>query len=153
MHELLFRTQWALEDDDLAGYAARLGLDLDRFRDDLTRHAHAPRIRADLESGQRSGVRGTPTFFVNGTLYVDLDDSVDTLLSVIDRQRRRQRRRRPAPRGGQSRPRRARRMTVEDQQLLERINGLVAEEHRLLDAHGSGQPMSEEERAGWSSSR
>ena len=77
MHELLFRTQWALEDDDLAGYAAQLGLDLDRFRDDLTRHAHAPRIRADLESGQRSGVRGTPTFFVNGTLHVDLDDSVD----------------------------------------------------------------------------
>ena len=85
MYELLFRTQWALEDDDLAGYAAQLGLDLDRFRDDLTRHAHAPRIRADLESGQRSGVRGTPTFFVNGALQVDLEDSVDTLLGVIDR--------------------------------------------------------------------
>jgi hypothetical protein len=37
-------------------------------------------------------------------------------------------------------------MTVEDQQLLDRINGLVAEEHRLLSAHGSGQPMSEAER-------
>jgi protein-disulfide isomerase len=85
MYELLFRTQWALEDGDLARYAAQLGLDLDRFRDDLTRHAHAPRIRADLESGQRSGVRGTPTFFVNGTLYVDLDDSVDELLGAIDR--------------------------------------------------------------------
>ena len=35
---------------------------------------------------------------------------------------------------------------MEDQQLLDRINGLVAEEHRLLDAHGSGQPMSEAER-------
>ena len=37
-------------------------------------------------------------------------------------------------------------MTVEDQRLLERINILVAEEHRLLGAHGSGQPMSEDER-------
>ena len=85
MYERLFRTQWALEDGDLAGYAARLGLDLDRFRDDLTRHAHAPRVRADLESGRRSGVRGTPTFFMNGTLHADLDDSVDGLLDVIDR--------------------------------------------------------------------
>jgi protein-disulfide isomerase len=85
MYELLFRTQWALEEDDVVGYATLLGLNLDRFRDDLARHAHAPRIRTDLESGQRSGVRGTPTFFVNGTRYEDLEDSLDALLGVIDR--------------------------------------------------------------------
>jgi protein-disulfide isomerase len=84
MYELLFRTPWALEDADLARYAAQLGLDQARFHDDLARHVHAPRIPADLDSGRRSGVRSTPTFFVNGTRYDDLDDSVDSLLDAID---------------------------------------------------------------------
>ena len=84
MYELLFRTPWALADDDLVGYAAQVGLDLDRFRADLTGHTHAARIRADVESGQRSGVSGTPTFLLNNALYEDLDDSIEKMLAAID---------------------------------------------------------------------
>ncbi len=65
MHDLLLDHQGALRLDDLEGYAERLDLDLDRFRDELNRHAHAPRIEEDVDSADGSGVTGTPTFFVN----------------------------------------------------------------------------------------
>jgi protein-disulfide isomerase len=96
MYELLFRTPWALENDDLAGYAGQLGLDLTHFRGDLARHVHAPRIRADVEGGRRSGVRGTPTFFLNGTLYEDLDDDVNVMLSTVDQEAARSMRAEPS---------------------------------------------------------
>ncbi len=65
MHDLLLDHQGALRLDDLDGYAERLGLDLGRFRDDLRRHAHTPRVEEDVDSADSSGVTGTPTFFVN----------------------------------------------------------------------------------------
>ena len=66
MHELLFAHQNRLTPRDLIGYASALGLDLRRFAVELESHAHAPRVREDFLSGVRSGVNGTPTFFVNG---------------------------------------------------------------------------------------
>src|SRR5579863_1257138 len=62
MHELLFHRQKALEDGDLRGYAAQLGLDLAAFDRDRTGTAVADRIRRDVASGVASGqVLGTPT--------------------------------------------------------------------------------------------
>lgn len=69
MHDLLFRHQDALEPADLVGYAALAGLDLERFIDDLRSGRHRTKIRADLRSGELSGVHGTPTFFINGRRY------------------------------------------------------------------------------------
>jgi protein-disulfide isomerase len=66
MHDVLYERQNALEDEDLVAYAAELALDLDRFQVELTRGAYSERIREDLMSGVRSGVSGTPTFFING---------------------------------------------------------------------------------------
>jgi len=66
MHDLLFAHQDALTLDDLLGYAGVLGLDVDRFRDDLHARAHALRVERDLDSADQSGVTGTPTFFANG---------------------------------------------------------------------------------------
>jgi protein-disulfide isomerase len=66
MHDLLFQNQDALELEDLHDFADALGLDLDRFEDDLTTHRYAERVREDFHSGIRNGVNGTPTFFVNG---------------------------------------------------------------------------------------
>jgi protein-disulfide isomerase len=66
MHHLLFENQDRLGLRDLIGYAGALGLDLERFVTDLRGHAHADRLREDFLSGVRSGVNGTPTFFVNG---------------------------------------------------------------------------------------
>ena len=65
MHDLLLDHQDELRPRDLHAYAEQLGLDLERFRDDLRRHAHAPRVEEDVDSADISGVTGTPTFFVN----------------------------------------------------------------------------------------
>ena len=69
MHDMLFEHQDALEDARLLAYAKLLGLDLERFAGDLDSDEIAERVRADFLSGARSGVNGTPTFFVNGERY------------------------------------------------------------------------------------
>ncbi len=65
LHDLLLDHQGELKLRDLLAYAERLELDLDRFQDELHRHAHAPRIEEDVDSADSSGVAGTPTFFIN----------------------------------------------------------------------------------------
>jgi protein-disulfide isomerase len=82
MHDLLYENQQKLQDDDLRGYAAQLGLDLDRFDSDLTRHVHATRVREDFMSGVRSGVNGTPTFYVNGVRHDGAYDT-ESLLAAL----------------------------------------------------------------------
>lgn len=69
MHDMLFEHQDALEDDALAGYASELGLEPERVLQELATGAHTERVRRDFHSGVRSGVNGTPTFFVNGERY------------------------------------------------------------------------------------
>ncbi len=69
MHDRIFEHQRALSDRHLIDYAASLRLDVDRFQSELASHAHAPRVRADFSSGVRSGVNGTPTFFINGVRH------------------------------------------------------------------------------------
>jgi protein-disulfide isomerase len=70
MHELLFSRQKALEDADLLAYAAELGLDMERFREDVAGDAVRARILRDVESGIASGeVRGTPTLFIDGEVH------------------------------------------------------------------------------------
>ena len=69
MHDLLFENQDRLSPQDVLVYARMLGLDLDRFMSDLRDHVHAPKVREDFRSGVRSGVNGTPTFFINGERY------------------------------------------------------------------------------------
>jgi Na+/H+ antiporter NhaA len=66
MHDLLLDHQDDLRPLDLAAYAEQLGLDVERFRDDLRRQRWAPRIEEDVDSADMSGVTGTPTFFING---------------------------------------------------------------------------------------
>ena len=69
MYELLYESQEALEDEDLAQYAATLGLDADRLMKEVLAGAHIERIREDVQSGEQNQVNGTPTFFVNGVIY------------------------------------------------------------------------------------
>ncbi len=69
MHDHLFEHQRRLSDRHLIEYASRLRLDVERFDRELTQHVHAPRVRADFSSGVRSGVNGTPTFFINGVRH------------------------------------------------------------------------------------
>ncbi len=83
MHDHLFAHQKALDDEHLRGYAAELGLDGERFEREMAGHTHAARVREDVEGGLRSGVGGTPTFFVNGRRHDDSYD-FDTLLAAIE---------------------------------------------------------------------
>ena len=85
MYDMLYENQQALDDTDLLQYAAALGLDLDRFNRDMAEHRYAARIREDFMSGVRSGVNGTPTFFINGTRYngaYDLESLAEALIEA-----------------------------------------------------------------------
>jgi len=82
MHDLLLDHQKALRLPDLQRYAGEIGLDLDRFADDLRRHEGAPRIAEDVDSADLSGVSGTPTFFVNGKRHYGAYD-IDTLSKAV----------------------------------------------------------------------
>jgi Na+/H+ antiporter NhaA len=66
MHDLLLQHQDALRPSDLGDYAEQLGLDRERFVDDLRAHTGEARIAEDVDSADLSGVSGTPSFFVNG---------------------------------------------------------------------------------------
>ncbi len=84
MHDLLYERQSRLGDPDLRSYAEELGLDVGRFDAELAGHVHAPRVREDFMSGVRSGVNGTPTFYIDGVRHDDSYD-VDTLLAALER--------------------------------------------------------------------
>jgi protein-disulfide isomerase len=69
MHHSLFTHQNALEKSHLVEYASQMGLDLGQFAHSLSTRAFQGRIREDFMSGVRSGVNGTPTFFINGVRH------------------------------------------------------------------------------------
>jgi protein-disulfide isomerase len=81
MHEMLFRRQQALEEDDLRRFAIEVGLDVARFDSDRSGEAVLERVRRDVRSGIASGeVRGTPTLFIDGVVH---RAGVATLLGVL----------------------------------------------------------------------
>jgi protein-disulfide isomerase len=84
MHDLLYENQQRLRDEDLRSYAEKLGLDVERFVRELAEHVHADRVHEDFMSGVRSGVNGTPTFYINGARHDDSYDA-ETLLAALER--------------------------------------------------------------------
>ena len=87
MHDTLLEHQRALDERSLTRYAKAIGLDGERFERELAEHAHEGRVREDFRSGVRSGVNGTPTFFINGVRYDDAWDFellLEALRSQID---------------------------------------------------------------------
>ncbi|HEY0304952.1 MAG TPA: thioredoxin domain-containing protein [Longimicrobiales bacterium] len=69
MHAALFENQSHLEDEDLVEYARAIGIDSARVQRELAGDTYAERVNEDFLSGVRSGVNGTPTFFINGARY------------------------------------------------------------------------------------
>src|SRR6266496_4769844 len=86
MHDRLFERQFALEDENLVEYAAELGLDADRLAGELAAGTHRDRVRDDFMGGVKSGVNGTPTFFINGVRH-DGGYDVETLLGALEASR------------------------------------------------------------------
>ncbi len=83
MHDLLFEQQTFLEPDIILSWAKRIGLNLEKFEDDIKQGVIEERIKEDRQSGIRSGVNGTPTFFINGTRYDGTPD-YDSLLAALE---------------------------------------------------------------------
>jgi len=83
MHDHLYEHQQRLRVDDLRSYAQAIELDLDLFDKELAEHVHADRVHEDFLSGVRSGVNGTPTFFINGMRHDDPYD-LETLLVALE---------------------------------------------------------------------
>jgi protein-disulfide isomerase len=69
MHDIVFENQKVLDDDYILLYAIRIGLNLDRFKNDMEQKLLREKVEKDFESGIRSGVNRTPTFFINGYKY------------------------------------------------------------------------------------
>ena len=86
MHDTLFENQNALDDASLLRYALVLGLDRDRFIRDMRSDQTAQKVREDFMTGIRSGVNGTPTFFLNGQRH-DQWYEYDALRSAIQSSR------------------------------------------------------------------
>ncbi len=82
MHDLLLTRQDHLKLSDLVSYAGELGLDTDRFKEELKRHANASRVADDLDSASLSSVSGTPTFFINGRRHYGAYD-IDSLTEAV----------------------------------------------------------------------
>ena len=89
MHDLLLEHQHALRVPDLVSYAERLGLDVDRFEEDLRTRTGAARIAQDVDSADLSAVSGTPTFFINGLRHYGAYD-IATLSAAVKAARARE---------------------------------------------------------------
>jgi Na+/H+ antiporter NhaA len=89
MHDLLLERQDALGFRDLVGYAAELGLDAERFEEDLRTRSGAGRIAQDVDSADLSGVSGTPTFFINDLRHYGAYD-IATLSAAVKAARARE---------------------------------------------------------------
>ena len=69
MHDIIFENQDFLSDVNLVKYAAKLGLNIEQFKADFEKPKYLKKVEADFESGIRSGVNGTPSFFINGEKF------------------------------------------------------------------------------------
>jgi Na+/H+ antiporter NhaA len=88
MYDLLLAHQGKLRLDDLEGYARELGLDVERFLDEMRRREYVERVREDVASADESGVTGTPTFFINGRRHHGVYD-IETLTTEVRAAKRR----------------------------------------------------------------
>jgi protein-disulfide isomerase len=83
MHELLFENQLHLKANSLRQYAAKIELDLERYDYEMGDHVYLQRVQEHLASGNRSGIRATPTFFVNGIVQ-DVSFGLEHLQRAIE---------------------------------------------------------------------
>jgi protein-disulfide isomerase len=83
MHDLLFENQRHLKRPQLRSYAERLELDMRRYDADMADTVYLQRVREDIEGGSASGVRATPTFFLNGVIQ-DVSFGLEALFNQAE---------------------------------------------------------------------
>lgn len=69
MHDVLWAEFGAFTRDELMGHAGHIGMDVERFADDLAHHRFADRVERDVQTGLASGVSVTPSFYIGGVRY------------------------------------------------------------------------------------
>ena len=69
MHDIIFENQKTLEPENILSFANNIGLDVNRFEKDIANEDLYLKAKRDFESGMKSGVNRTPTFFVNGRKF------------------------------------------------------------------------------------
>jgi len=90
MHDIIFENQIRLHRTALIEYALLIGLDEQQFVNDLTDETLSKKVESDFESGLRSGVNATPTFFINGEKYTDswqkdiLEEFIKTKIILLE---------------------------------------------------------------------
>ena len=85
IHDFLYEHQATLGDSSVAvGYAKKLGLNTQKFERDIAQHVYQKRVKDDFMGGVRSGVNGTPTFYVNGVRH-DGDAIAKALVEALNR--------------------------------------------------------------------
>lgn len=83
MHDMIFEHQDSLSADTLITLAEKLHLDMEQFSNDWRSQELLKRVEGDFESGLRSGVNGTPTFFLNGARYDNYDETYASLEQMM----------------------------------------------------------------------
>ncbi|MCP4676153.1 MAG: thioredoxin domain-containing protein [Deltaproteobacteria bacterium] len=87
MHDIMFKNRSDLDDEDLAKYAKKIGLDMTKFKQALNDKSSMKYVERDKLEGMRIGVEGTPTFFINGKLFdgvQDYEEIVDRIAEELD---------------------------------------------------------------------
>lgn len=80
MHDVIFENQNSLSNEELFKMASEAGLDIEQFKEDIQRPELEQKVESDFEGGIRSGVNGTPSFFVNGTKF---DGDAQNLMDML----------------------------------------------------------------------
>ncbi len=83
MHDLIYEQQPSLEPEIIPVWVKKVGLDLKKFANDLKQGGISKRIKEDRQSGIRSGVNGTPSFYINAIRY-DGPPDFDSVLEVLE---------------------------------------------------------------------
>lgn len=85
MHDLIFENQDDLSEKNLFKFAKALDLDTGNFTQDMKSEEILSKVEADFESGVRSGVNGTPSFFINGVKLDTYDESYESIADEVSR--------------------------------------------------------------------
>ncbi|HRI09715.1 MAG TPA: thioredoxin domain-containing protein [Nannocystaceae bacterium] len=88
MHDKLFANPKAMTQADIEKYAQELGLDVAKFKADLDAHTYKAKVDAEMEQGKTFGVRGTPSFFINGMWQRGAPRTIDALKQLVDQEKK-----------------------------------------------------------------
>lgn len=83
MHELIFEQPEQLTEDNLIYFAETLNLDVKQFEMDRTSQNVLSKVESDIESGIRSDVQNTPTFYINDERIESYDETYESLANAI----------------------------------------------------------------------